>query len=390
MRYLDLGVMPPVPAQKSKKSKKKFILWGILLAFVTIIGFTGYVFYWPISSLISQMLQNPGVALSFFRPSEEQIKATDGKTNILVLGIDKRSNVPYTYLGPGGKQAHNGFLSDTIIIASIDRTSKKVSLISIPRDTWIALPNWSGFSDSYGKINSTYSLGDTYNYPGGGLKLARDVVEKHLGITIHYAARVDFEGFRKIIDTLDGIDVTVKTTFDDYAYPVEGKESASCAGGGYYCRYEHIRFNKGKVHMNGATALKYARSRSGTNGEGSDFARAKRQQNVITAAFKKATSLGTLFDPLKLRTLFGQFGETVLTDFDLGSLPSAVKLAKEIDISSIRTFVLDPSSGLMVHPANAGPYGGAYVIIPKNNNWGPVKIKIKEFLTPTVTTKETK
>jgi len=377
MRYVDLGVTPSLSQEKKKKRKKKILLitGGIFL--ITLVAVIGYAFYWP----ILELLKNPDIALSFFNKEEAQLKSTDGRTNILLLGIDKRSNVPYTFLGPGGKQQHNGFLSDTIIVASYSHETKKISLVSITRDTWISIPSWEKFPATQGKINSAYSIGDVFNYPGGGIQLAKRVVGEHLGITIHYVGRIDFQGFEKTVNTLDGIDVVVEKTFDDYRYPVPGKESASCGNRNYNCRFEHLHFDKGSQHMDGKTALGFVRSRSGTNGEGSDFARARRQQKVIEAVIKRALSLENILNPITLNSLFREFGESVETDFDLVVIPQVIKLAKEFDLSEMKTFVLDPSSNLMIVP-NSGQYGGAYVIVPKNNDWRPVKLKIKEFLTP--------
>jgi len=374
MRYIDIGVLP-VQENKSKK-KKRIILSGLMIIFATVVVYLGYAFYWPISAVVGQILKNPGVALSFFRQPAGELKSTDGKTNILLLGIDKRTNVPYTYFVSGGTQKRNGFLSDTIIVASIDQNTKQVSLISIPRDTWVAIPGWSGISASSGKINSAYSLGATEGYPGGGLELAERVVSEHLGLTIHYGVRIDFEGFKKAIDTLGGINVVVEKSFDDYQYPLEGKEKVDCSD--YSCRFGHIHFDAGPTHMDGLTALKFVRSRSGTNGEGSDFARARRQQRVIQAFFKKSTSIGNLLDPVKLNKIFRDFGQAVESDFDLAAIPQTIKLSKEINLDNVRTFVLDPSSGVMRHP-EAGSYGGAYVIVPKRS-WDEVRTKIKEFL----------
>ena len=380
MRYVDLGVLPTTSQEKKRKRRKKIVLATSGLIAAVVIGVFGYAFYWPLSALIGKIIKDPGTAFSFFRQPSGGLKSTNGKTNFLILGIDKRSNVSYTYLGPSGKQERNGFLSDTVIVGSVDLNTKKVSLVSIPRDTWVSIPGWSSFPASEGKINSAYSLGDMYGFPGGGLSLAKKVMSTHLGMTIHYGVRVDFEGFKKAIDTLGGLDIVVDKTFDDYKYPVEGKETTDCFGGGYNCRFEHIHFDAGKTHMDGTTALKYARSRSGTSGEGSDFARARRQQKVIKAFVKKATSLNNLLDPFKLNKLFRDFGESIETDFDLASTPQIIKLGKEIKLDDMKTLVLDTSSGLMYTP-DANLYGGAYVLIPKNG-WDEIKVKVKEFINP--------
>lgn len=377
MRYVDLGNSSSFSSKNKRKKKKKYILLASGMLFVSLVAVVGYALYWP----LLELLKNPGIALSFFTNPNAELKSTDGKTNILILGIDKRANVPYTFIGPSGEEKHNGFLSDTIIVASFNQDSKKVSLISIPRDTWVSIPAWDNFPATQGKINSAYSTGDVFDHPGGGLQLAKTVVSDHLGVPIHYVGRIDFQGFEKIIDTLGGVDVDVDQTFDDYRYPVSGKEQVGCSGGGDSCRFEHLHFDAGSTHMNGKTALGYVRSRSGTNGEGSDFARAKRQQKVIEALVKKSLSLENILNPLTLNNLFQEFGESIETDFDLAAIPQGIKLAKEIDLNEMKTFVLDPSSGLMV-VANPSFYGGAYAIIPINNDWSSVKVKVKEFLNP--------
>lgn len=381
MRYIDLGNLPLNSPEQKRKRKKKIFFLSAGLILVTVVAVFGYAFYWPLSALIGEILKNPGIVLSFFKEPAAEFLSTDGKTNVLLLGIDKRSNVPYTYIGPSGKQERNGFLSDTIIVASFDHESKKVSLISIPRDTWVSIPGWEKFPDTQGKINAAHSLGDSFDYPDGGLQLIKKVISQHLGIPIHYGARIDFEGFIKMIDILGGIEVVVERTFDDYRYPVAGKENAICAGGGDYCRYEHVHFDKGSTQMDGETALRFVRSRTGTNGEGNDFARGRRQQKIIKASLKKALALENILNPLTLNSLFKEFGESLETDFNFTALPQAIKLVQEVDVGSFKTFVLDPSSGLMVRPAS-NLYGGAYVIIPKNGDWGPVKLKIRQFLSP--------
>lgn len=103
MRYVDLGVLPSPSFDRKKKRRKKTAVFIGSLLLVSVIAYVGYAFYWPISSLVGQILKNPKVALSFFKQPGGSLKSTDGKTNFLLLGIDKRDNVSYTYLGPGGR-----------------------------------------------------------------------------------------------------------------------------------------------------------------------------------------------------------------------------------------------------------------------------------------------
>jgi LCP family protein required for cell wall assembly len=268
-------------------------------------------------------------------------------------------------------------------VLSVGKDSKDAVMISIPRDTWIEIPKWDSFPGGAGKINSVYSVGDTHNYPDGGLALIKKVVSEKLDIPIHYALRIDFEGFKKTINTLDGIEVAVDKAFDDYRYPVEGRENASCSGGSFSCRFEHVHFEAGKQKMDGEKALQFVRSRTGTNGEGSDFARASRQQKVLIAARKKALSLGNLLNPSKVNSLFKDFGESVETDFSLNLYPAAYQLLKEVDASSTKKLVIDSSADGLLYPPDSAQYGGAYVLLPKGDSWDGVQKKVRSLLFPT-------
>ena len=380
MKYIDLGA--PSYKDKKKEKRKKAVKFTIAALLLGIVLYGGYLFYWPISQLIKEIINHPGIVFSLIKDPLGDLDSTDGRTNILLLGIDKREGTPFSYKDSEGVVHKNGFLTDTIIIVSAGKETKDAVMISIPRDTWVEIPGWADYSSSAGKINSVYSVGNIQDYPGGGLELAKKVVSKNLGIPIHYATRIDFEGFRNTIDTLEGIEVKVDKTFDDYSYPLEGKENAVCSNGSFSCRYEHVHFDAGLQKMDGETALAYIRSRKGTNGEGNDFARAARQQKVLVAVRKKALSLSNLLEPSKVSSLFKDFGESVETDFNVNLYPAAFQLLKGIDTSTIKKLVLDNTKDGYLYSPNPAQYGGAYVLLPKGENWEKVQEKIYSFLFP--------
>jgi LCP family protein required for cell wall assembly len=204
-----------------------------------------------------------------------------------------------------------------------------------------------------------------------------------LGIPIHYSARIDFDGFRKGIDILGGVDVVVDKTFDDYQYPADGKDNATCKDGTYSCRFEHLHFNQGQQHLTGTQALKFVRSRKGTNGEGSDFARSRRQQKVLVSAKNKALKTENLLDPIKLNNLFKDFGQSVETDLDISALTAVFNLSKEIDSDNINSLVLDNAEDNYLYAPPANLYGGAYVLIPKDNSWSKIHSAILNLLSKT-------
>ncbi|MFH0927967.1 MAG: LCP family protein, partial [bacterium] len=175
-----------------------------------------------------------------------------GRTNILLLGVGG-----YGHEGPQ--------LSDTILLVSLDREDKKVGIISIPRDLSVEIP---GYGER--KINSANAYGEEKGQ-GEGPKLAAQVAESVFGMPVHYYVRVDFNAFQSIIDQIGGVDINVDRAFTDSQYPTNDYG------------VETISFNAGWQHMDGQTALKYSRSRHGTGGEGSDFARSARQQKILNA-----------------------------------------------------------------------------------------------------------
>ncbi len=247
-------------------------------------------------------------------------KGTD-RVNILVLGIDQREHED----GP--------WRTDTMIVLTIDPVTMSGGMLSIPRDLWVDIP---GYGRNY-RINNAHFLGEVDDYPGGGPALAVKTVEYHLGIPngIHHYVRVNFTAFEQVIDFIGGIDVYVEEEIDDPTYP--SSDPADPYG------YEHLYIPSGKRHFDGALALKYARTRHSSGG---DFARAKRLQQVIMAAFEQVTQPGMLPTlapqaPQMWRTL----QDSVKTDPDLtlDKIIALANLASKVDRENIRLGVIDES-----------------------------------------------
>lgn len=280
-------------------------------------------------------------------PVPWELKNDNGRINILLLGI-----------GDAGHDGPN--LTDTLIVASIKPASPSaVFLISIPRDIYL---------DSLdGKINGAYSQ---------NLNTAQTAVTEVTGLPIHYSVRVDFSAFEKIIDILEGINVNVERTFDDYDYPVDQKETDSCNGDPEFrCRYQHLHFDAGPQHLDGATALKFVRSRHAEGDEGSDFARSKRQQLVIKAVQEKVFSNETLLNPGKILSIYNELKSHLDTNFDLSHPNELLKLALKYKNAQIKNIFLDIN--LLDNPPE--DYRG-WILLPKDGNWDKVHKFIKEQL----------
>jgi len=267
----------------------KIILWS--QSFMRTTGFT--------PTAIFQLLVNTGVDL----------KSHEGRTNILLLGI-------------GGGTHAGADLTDTILVISLDTKRKKMAMISVPRDLW---------SDTLkDKVNSAYHYGEVKK-EGGGLTLAKVIVEDMVGLPIHYVLLIDFSGFENIINIVGGIDITVPKAFTDPEFPIAGKEDDLCDGDPQFrCRYESVSFISGSQHMDGETALTYIRSRHAEGDEGSDFARGRREQEVLVALQEKLKNPSTWLPPSRAFTLFEAFDRASQTDMRIGELATVGKVIMKI------------------------------------------------------------
>ena len=208
------------------------------------------------------------------------------RVNILLLGVDLRCDEE----GP----TH----SDTIIVATIDPVSQSAALLSLPRDLWVEIPNFGA-----NRINQAYFLGQAYELPGGGAGLAVETVEAFLGIPIDYYLAVDFKAFVDFVDMMDGVVIDVPERIEDPNYP------DNCYG------YDPFTIDAGQQRLDGATALKYARTRVTFGG---DVDRAGRQQQVILAVREQATQLNSLPQLLfNAPQLWRSFQDNVDTDLKL-------------------------------------------------------------------------
>ncbi len=288
-----------------------------------------------------------------------QIK-TFAESSSLPLKGEERGRVNILFLGIGGEGHDGANLTDTIIVFSIDTKDKKVAMLSIPRDLSIPMDNLG-----WRKINNVNAYAEM-SQPGTGGPATSQAVSNILQAPIDYYARVDFEGFKKIIDYFGGVEIEVENTFDDYTYPAEGQEANPV----YVDRFEHLHFDKGQQVMNGDRALKYARSRHAFGPEGTDFARARRQQKVIEALKAKALSAETLTNPKLIANVIGELNKNVDTNLKVWEMLKVWQLVKGVNQSDIITKVLSNApDGLLMDSTG---YDGAYLLMPRTGNFSEI------------------
>ena len=230
------------------------------------------------------------------------------RINILLLGVDQR---------PGQKGATR---TDTMILLTVDPASRTAGMLSIPRDLWVRIP-----TVGYNKITAAHFYGELRDYPGGGPALAVKTVEKEFGVRPHFYVKINFAGFERIIDQIGGIDIYVEKTINDPKYP------------DHNYGYDPLYISAGHHHFNGKTALKYARTRHGSN----DFARMRRQQQVIEAVVRRVLDTGQLDTLVKNAVpLWQSFQDTVETDMPLSVMLKLAPLAREIKPDEVQKLVL--------------------------------------------------
>ena len=265
---------------------------------------------------------------------------------------DKRITV--LLLGIGGPGHEGSNLTDSILLASLDMETKNVGILSLPRD--LAYPLDGG---RFEKINAVHAYAEQQAPGEGAIRTARAFSEL-LEVPIDHVIRVDFRGFVKFIDALGGITVDVERAFTDTTYPSSTPPNS----------WKTVSFKKGVQTMDGERALMYARSRHGNNGEGSDFARSKRQQLVMLAVREKLLSLNTLADPGKLADLYRVVSGHVQTNLSVWDMLAFAPLAKEFTPQNITMNVLtDAPDGVLT----SGNVGGAYMLFPKRQDWSEIR-----------------
>ncbi|WP_420628374.1 LCP family protein [Candidatus Leptofilum sp.] len=266
--------------------------------------------------------------------STDALRPWEGKNrvSILLLGIDQRCEED----GP----TH----TDSMMVLTIDPVGLSAAVLSLPRDLWVEIPDFG-----VDRINQAHYLGEIYEYPGGGQALAVQTVETLLGVPIDYYVAVNFEAFVEVVDLIGGIDIDVLEAIDDPNYPDR------CYG------YDPFSIEAGKQHLDGETALKYARTRATFGG---DVDRAARQQAVILAVRQQVFDLNNVTQLIaQAPQLWHTSQENIRTNMTLDEAIQLALLAQDIPRDSIRTAVLN-----FDYVYNETTPDGRQVLVPVREN----------------------
>ncbi len=370
--YSADSVKPQAPA-KRRRSRWRYFFYLVLFCALFVLSLTIQ------SSIVSD--DSASVWSQLVDASERYIKPKFGFGDTLsaftsdaqdvLSGMDE-DRVNVLLMGIGGKGHDGANLTDTIMIASYKPSTNQAALLSIPRDLLIPIPGYG-----WRKINNLYALAEA-NDRGTGGDYAKQIISQIFGLKIPYYMRIDFSGFEELVDLVGGVDVEVPRTLSDYKYPIPGREDYPEDQ-----RYEHLYVEAGPQHFDGSTALKYVRSRHALGEEGSDFARASRQQIVINALTDKLVSFNTLLRPSRIKKIIENVDENIDTNLSLDEMVAFAKLARDYKEQEnpphIIHTVLDNSAD---GPLRAANYGGAFVLEPRVEDFSELKFMAANLFSP--------
>lgn len=343
--FVTRKIENPTEIKKPRKRWKKIMVSFFVLIFILIASYAAFVYASGMKIFDTGSLTSS----PFFKKISGQnytLKGEgDGRINILLLGN-------------GGANHPGGQLTDSMMVLSIDPQNKTYAMLSIPRDLFVPIPK----TKISKKINEVYSMGENQKKGSGG-DFIKEVVGKILDLPIHYYVRVDFYGFRQLVDQVGGIDVYVEKAIYDPLFPDQNMKG-----------YDPFKINAGNQHMAGDIALKFARSRETSN----DFDRAARQQKIIQALREKVLAKGYLANPKNIIDLVGIIGDHVKTDFSPDEITALAKIIKELDTGKTVSKVLDNGAdGELIADSSTG----IYTLLPKDSSWEQIQRIAHELFT---------
>lgn len=226
--------------------------------------------------------------------------------------------------------------TDTLMVAVVNRNTKQVSLLSIPRDLWVYIPTYG-----WGRINIVHRIGQRGKYPDGkGPGLLMRTIEENLGIPIDHWVRIGYKGFARAVDELGGVDLAVACRVNLRYQPPTSEEQ------------QEMILSPGHHHLDGDTALRYVRTRRGDT----DFERAQRQQQFLKAVWYQFKSPETV---LKIPGLWTAMKGAFATDLKLGDVLALAPVALELEPQRVRSLALGRSQ-----VQGWTTPGGARVLLP--------------------------
>src|SRR6266567_8827738 len=301
-------------------------------------------------------------------PIGEVVQAVEPAPGTIAYKLKHGQTVNVLLLGRGGYENDAPYLTDSIMAVSINPTLNRVLLVSIPRDLVVHMNLQTTGGTWTNKINAAYEVPYTniiccvaskyQGYNGGG-HAAEHEVGKVTGLTFDRYIAIDFKAFRDMVNALGGVDVCLTTNLDDNSYP------------DYTNGYQPIHFKAGCQHLSGEQALQVARSRHAIEPkQSSDFGRSRRQQDIMQAIKKKATTVNGW---AKAPQLLDALQKNIHTDMSIADMKAIYDWGKNLPDSAIIRLALTAPSGAaagnFLYSGNCGMGPNASQLCPEDPSY---------------------
>ena len=314
------------PFKKKKRITKKGIkkFFKILLVIIVLIG--GFL---AVKAFIAGSKIFGGNLFDAFSSSQPLKQDENGRSNILIFGTSEDD-----------PNSHDGAaLTDSIMIVSVDQTKKIAAITSVPRDLWVKYDDDCEFGYE-GKINVVYECSDPNKkegeYSAKGAEALRKKVGEVYGLDVQYSMFVGYKAVQQGVDAVGGVDVKIESS--DPRGILDRNFDWECNFKCYYVKYPN-----GMAHLDGKHALALSRARNDVGGYGlsrGNFDREINQQKILVALRNKASSAGTLANPVAASKLIDSLGDNIRTNFVSGEIKTLIDLAKVINDQKIDRFSL--------------------------------------------------
>ena len=269
-------------------------------------------------------------------PKQDLKVSKDKMFHVLLLGIDRRH------------KSETSFRTDVMILVSVNQSKKKVTFTSVPRDLWV----------NHGRINAVFV--------GDGWEGMQNAFEAITGFKPEAYIQCDFEDLVWIVDSMGGVEVDLGNNFTDAQYPNDSTKT-----------YMTVSYPSGKQLIDGENALILSRSRHGNNGEGSDFKRMQRQHKILKALPEAILAPKSLFNPFNLKKFYDMVTSHMVTNLSVDDVQVLWDYYPHRSEYTVESFYVN--SDFLINPPMS-EYGGAWVLIPKNNDYTPIHTALKEKL----------
>lgn len=318
-------------------------------------------------------------AVTNLNPLQTFVQAAAPPQGSIAWKIRNNQQVNILLLGYGGAENDAPYLTDSMMVVSVDPVTHRVVETSIPRDLWVKINAWPASTgrNHWGKVNEAYENGigqDSSKLPqyqgrDGGGHLAEDTVSAITGLKFDGYVGVDFKAFRDLVDALGGVNVCLTEPLDDNQYP-------------RFHGYMSIHYPAGCHVYNGEQTLEIARSRHAIEADqASDFGRARRQQQILSAIKKQALTVNGITRAPQLMNALQQDFRTDLSLIDLASLYQVGGSVPDSAIEHLALTDQDFLDGYFAQPDSCGPYY-TYVLCPVDPTYGTLHMYFQNEFVP--------